>query len=94
MKMCDCQSVSLLLLTRRGSHLMPSNLVLVLQCCNGVYFNFVAKILGIHTLLLLCNTPPPFFSPTDSVMIEVRECLLSFGAEPFVFQVAIQKLKE
>jgi hypothetical protein len=26
--------------------------------------------------------------------IEVRECLLSFGAESFVFQVAIQKLKD
>jgi hypothetical protein len=25
------------------------------------------------------------------VQIEVRECLLSFGAESFVFQVAIQK---
>jgi len=23
----------------------------------------------------------------------VRKCLLSFGAEPFVFQIAIQKLK-
>jgi hypothetical protein len=26
--------------------------------------------------------------------IEVRECLLLFGAESFVFQVAIQKLKD
>ena len=26
--------------------------------------------------------------------IEVRECLLSFGAESFVFQFAIQKLKD
>jgi hypothetical protein len=26
--------------------------------------------------------------------IEVRECLLSFGAEFVVFQVAIQKLKD
>jgi len=26
--------------------------------------------------------------------IEVRECLLSFGAESFVFQVAIQKYKD
>jgi len=26
--------------------------------------------------------------------IEVRKCLLSFGAEPFVFQVAIQKFKD
>jgi len=27
-------------------------------------------------------------------MIEVRECLLSFGAESFVFQFAIQKYKD
>jgi hypothetical protein len=26
--------------------------------------------------------------------IEVRECLLSFGAESFVFQFAIQKVKD
>ena len=26
--------------------------------------------------------------------IEVRKCLLSFGAESFVFQAAIQKLKD
>ena len=26
--------------------------------------------------------------------IEVRKCLLSFGAEAFVFQVAIQKFKD
>jgi len=26
--------------------------------------------------------------------IEVRKCLLSFGAESFVFQVAIQKFKD
>ena len=29
-----------------------------------------------------------------SEQIEVRECLLSFGAESFVFQVAVQKLKD
>jgi hypothetical protein len=28
------------------------------------------------------------------MQIEVRECLLLFGAEYFVFQVAIQKLKD
>jgi hypothetical protein len=31
---------------------------------------------------------------TLMLQIEVRECLLSFGAESFVFQVAIQKLKD
>jgi len=29
-----------------------------------------------------------------SEQIEVRECLLSFGAESVVFQVAVQKLKD
>ena len=30
----------------------------------------------------------------EEIKIEVRKCLLSFGAESFVFQVAIQKLKD
>ena len=30
----------------------------------------------------------------SSHVIEVRKCLLSFGAESFVFQVAIQKFKD
>ena len=32
--------------------------------------------------------------PAYEEQIEVRKCLLSFGAEPFVFQVAIQKFKD
>ena len=32
--------------------------------------------------------------PEEIKQIEVRKCLLSFGAEPFVFQVAIQKFKD
>ena len=35
-----------------------------------------------------------FYSGRNQEEIEVRECLLSFGAESFVFQVAIQKLKD
>jgi len=35
-----------------------------------------------------------FYSGSNYEQIEVRECLLSFGAESFVFQVAIQKLKD
>ena len=31
---------------------------------------------------------------TFAQQIEVRKCLLSFGAESFVFQVAIQKFKD
>ena len=30
----------------------------------------------------------------NSIQIEVRECLLPLGAEPFVFQFAIQKFKD
>jgi len=30
----------------------------------------------------------------EKEQIEVRECLLSFGAESFVFQFAIQKFKD
>jgi hypothetical protein len=35
-----------------------------------------------------------FYSGRNEEQIEVRECLLSFGAESVVFQVAIQKLKD
>jgi hypothetical protein len=35
-----------------------------------------------------------FYSGRNSEQIEVRECLLSFGAESFVFQFAIQKYKD
>ena len=39
-------------------------------------------------------TKPKFYSGRNLEQIEVRKCLLSFGAESFVFQVAIQKLKD
>jgi hypothetical protein len=35
-----------------------------------------------------------FFSRRNQEQIEVRECLLSFGAESLVFQFAIQKFKD
>jgi hypothetical protein len=35
-----------------------------------------------------------FHAGRNEEQIEVRECLLLFGAESFVFQVAIQKLKD
>ena len=35
-----------------------------------------------------------FYSRRNSEQNEVRECLLSFGAESFVFQFAIQKFKD
>jgi hypothetical protein len=34
-----------------------------------------------------------FYSGKNLELIEIRECLLSFGAESFVFQCAIQKFK-
>ena len=34
-----------------------------------------------------------FYSGRNKEQIEVRECLLSFGAESFVFQFAIHKYK-
>ena len=39
-------------------------------------------------------TNKKFYSGTNEEQIEVRECLLSFGAESFVFQFAIQKFKD
>jgi hypothetical protein len=56
MKMCKCYYFNLFLLTRGDSCLIPSNLVLVLQCGSGTYSDFVAKILGVDTPLLLFNT--------------------------------------
>jgi len=35
-----------------------------------------------------------FYSGRNKEQIEFRKCLLSFGAESFVFQVAIQKFKD
>jgi hypothetical protein len=35
-----------------------------------------------------------FYSGINEEQIEVRQCLLSFGAETFVFQFAIQKYKD
>jgi hypothetical protein len=35
-----------------------------------------------------------FYSGRNKEQIEVRECLISFGAESFVFQFAIQKFKD
>ena len=45
----------------------------------------------------MCNfnnfNKPKFYSGRNYEQTEVRKCLLSFGAEPFVLQVAIKNLK-
>ena len=40
------------------------------------------------------HNKPKFHSGRNLVQTEIRECLLSFGAESFVFQFAIQKYKD
>jgi len=45
-------------LTRGASHLVPSDLVLVLHCGSGPYSDFMAKIWGVNTAV--CNMPPYF----------------------------------
>jgi len=35
-----------------------------------------------------------FYSGRNEVQIEVRECLLSSGAESYVFQFAVHKFKD
>ena len=61
---------------------MPSNLVLVLQCLSGAYSNFVAKISGIDTLLLLCNIqlyfPQYSFGLNDTSRIDRLPCYLQW----------------
>ena len=52
--------------------------------------NFIIIQIGI----VLKNTPTLNSLTKASLQIEVRECLLSFGAESFVFQFAIQKFKD
>ena len=37
---------------------------------------------------------PKFYCQRNSEQIEVRKCLLSFGAESFVFQFAVQEIKD
>ena len=37
---------------------------------------------------------PNYFNPVMPSQIEVRECLLLFDAESFIFQFAIQKVKD
>jgi hypothetical protein len=41
---------------RKSSRLLPSNSTPVLQYGSGSSSDFLAKILGVHTLLFLCNT--------------------------------------
>jgi len=50
----------------------------------------------IHILIDVMNkfNESKFYCGRDYEQIEVRKCLLSFGAESFVFQVAIQKFKD
>jgi hypothetical protein len=45
-------------------------------------------------LLETCFNRSKFYSERNKEQIEVKECLLSFGAETFVFQVATQKRKD
>ena len=51
------------------------------------YFSYMHFILICTVVVLYCFVVCVW-------QIEVRECLLSFGAESVVFQVAIQKLKD
>ena len=49
----------------------------------------------LKTFLFFCiNTPQKLIQVWNTAQIEVRECLLLFGAESFVLQVAIQKFKD
>jgi len=59
----------------------------LLSCSVYVYTQILIQNHYLYTTVCGGNQRVP-------VQIEVRECLLSFGAESFVFQVAIQKLKK
>ena len=61
-------------------------------------FTYVLFIHFIHDIINGVLYPvfnkSKFYSGRNEEQIEARKCLLSFGAEPFVFQVAIQKFKD
>ena len=52
------------------------------------FFVCITAVLYLGTTLTNQN------SIAEEMQIEVRKCLLSFGAEPFVFQVAIQNCED
>lgn len=54
--MCGCHCFSPLLLIRCRGCVIPYDLILVLQCGSGLCLDFVAKILGVGTPLVLFNT--------------------------------------
>jgi hypothetical protein len=62
---------------------------------NDIFLVFLG-VLEIRIKLLLENSEvrDHWDNIYFSMMITLRECLLSFGAESVVFQVAIQKLKD
>jgi hypothetical protein len=62
------------------------------QTHNNVLSLFLFKY-GAMDKVRFWMTPKSSMFDYDS-NTEVRKCLLSFGAEPFFFQVAIQKFKD
>jgi hypothetical protein len=71
---------------------------LTVQCTGtGHYalFKFLhVSVARVATVSSRHATSARFHSVTVPSAIEVRECLLSFGAESVVFQVAFQKFKD
>ena len=58
------------------------------------YVNTLFMLLAVINTEFLDVNRSKFYSGRNLEQIEVRECLLLFGAESFVLQVAIQKLKD
>ena len=72
-------------------HCLSQFLFLLAALCRCVLCSFV-----IVTYFLFLSFPFVFSFNVILILeqIEVRECLLLFGAESFVLQIAIQKLKD
>ena len=58
---------------------------------NVCYFDTIHS--GMYLIKIIRNNVQSYFGEIFAMLIS-RKCLLSFGAESFVFQAAIQKLKD
>jgi hypothetical protein len=65
---------------------------LLINCCLTFHESIILVKVALISKLCYHSLHKDYVS--DYEQIEVRECLLLFGAETFVFQFAIQKFKD
>jgi len=65
-----------------------------LEYIGGQLFASVLRFSNIQLVPYMLIRTVMFVLCRSEIQVSVRECLLLLGAEPFVFQVAIQKFKD